>query len=62
MNIALSLECIDKVIQFTQTYCLQTGVYTSRPEMARGSQMTGFAFNFDQGLGNEFRLKNKLNL
>lgn len=62
MNIALSLECIDKVIQFTQTYCPQTGVYTSRPEMARGSQMTGFAFNFDQGLGNEFRLKNKLNL
>lgn len=62
MNIALSLEFVDRVLQFTQIYSPQTGVYTSHPEMSKGSQTANFNFNIDQGLGNEFRLKNNLSI
>lgn len=60
MNIILAFQINDRVQQLMQTYNSQTNVYTIRPEMVKGRRLSSLIFNFDQGLGNEFRLRNSL--
>lgn len=62
MNFGLNFQNSDHIMQYVQTYNSQTLVYTSRPEMVRGNRQGGVNFNYDQGLGHSFRLKNILNI
>ena len=58
MNMGLSFLNCDRAIRYVQTFNPKKSVYTTHPEMARGNRQGGITFNLDQGLGNEFRLKN----
>lgn len=62
MNLALNFQNRDHAVQYVQTYNPMTNVYTVHPEMVRGSRQGGLKFDYDQGLGSEFRLKSNLNL
>lgn len=62
VNCALSFHNSDRTIQYVQTYNPGTSVYTVHPEMVRGNRQGSASFNLDQGLGDEFRIKNKLSV
>ena len=62
MNLALNFQNRDRAVQYVQTYNPMTNVYTVHPEMVRGGRQGGLKFDYDQGLGSEFRLKSNLNI
>ncbi|MBQ8051867.1 MAG: TonB-dependent receptor [Bacteroidaceae bacterium] len=62
VDLALNFQNNDRVVQYVQTYNPLTSVYTIHPEMVRGGRQEGVKFGYDQGLGNEFRLKSTLNI
>lgn len=52
----------DRETRNALTYQPSTGVYTSRPENVSGSRAWNFGLNYDQGLGDIFRLQNDFRL
>lgn len=58
MNLGLNFMNSDRIIRYVQTFDPKTSAYTTHPEMVRGNRQGAITFNLDQGLGNEFRLKN----
>lgn len=62
ISCALGFHNSDRTIQYVQTYNPGTSVYTVHPEMVRGNRQGSASFNLDQGLGNQFRLKNNMSL
>ena len=62
LNIGLNFQNSDRAVQFVQTYNPLTSVYVTQPEMVRGSRQASVSMGLDQGLGNEFRLKNNLTI
>ena len=62
LNLAFNFLNRDHAIQYVQAYDTQTSVYTVHPEMVRGNRQVSISMGLDQGLGNEFRLKNNLSI
>ena len=61
-SLALNFQNRDRAVQYVQTYNPLTNAYTVHPEMVRGGRQGGLKFDYDQGLGSEFRLKSNLNI
>lgn len=62
INLFANFTNSDRAMQYVQDYNPQTNVYTLHPEMVRGGRQGTLTIGYDQGLGNEFRLKNNLSL
>ncbi len=62
INLSANFTNSDRAMQYVQDYNPQTNVYTLHPEMVRGGRQGTLTIGYDQGLGNEFRLKNNLSL
>jgi len=62
INLSANFTNSDRAMQYVQDYNPQTNVYTLHPEMVQGGRQGTLTIGYDQGLGNEFRLKNNLSL
>ena len=58
LSATVGFDRSDRETTTALSYDPTTAVYNSRPENIRGSQSWNFRLNFDQGLGNYFRLIN----
>ena len=61
-SLKLKLSASDRFIQYILDYNPKTSVYTTYPKMVKGGKQGSAVWGFDQGLGNEFRLKNNFNI
>jgi hypothetical protein len=62
LSATVSYKDSDRETRNALTYQPSTGIYTSRPENVRGSRSWNFGLNYDQGLGDIFRLQNDFHL
>ncbi len=60
LAVAIGYKQSDRETRTALTYQPSTGVYTSRPRNVRGTRGLTFRVNYDQGLGDIFRLQNDL--
>lgn len=62
LSTSVAFHHSDRETRAAQLYNPATGVYVSRPVNVRGSQSWTFKLNYDQGLGDLFRLRNDFSL